>query len=39
MKKVLYAEKIRELRQLLALIYSAAAIIIPNVFHRTWRKI
>jgi len=41
MKNVLCAEKIRELRQLLALIYSAEAIthVIPNVFHRTWRKI
>jgi len=38
-KNVLYAKKIRELRQLLALIYSAATTIIPNVFHRTWRKI
>jgi len=36
---VLYAEKIRELRQLLALICSAAAIIIPNVFCHTWLKI
>jgi len=39
MKNVLCAEKTRELRQLLALIHSAAAIIIPSVFRRTWRKI
>lgn len=38
-KYVLYADKILELRQLLSLIYSAAAIIIANVLRRTLRKI